>query len=148
MSLCEQLASVRRGTHRLLTRRLTARTRRSLHQLVALKVIALRGVHTQAQLAEQLLIDAPAASRLVDRLQEDGLVTREAGADRRCVRLQVTNACWPEVEVLEDEVRRVDEEVARHLTAEEMNELKRLLDKVHVALSPPNTAVPEKQLAE
>ncbi|WP_395847527.1 MarR family winged helix-turn-helix transcriptional regulator [Cystobacter fuscus] len=126
---------------------MSSRTRRSLHQLVALKVIALRGVHTQAQLAERLLIDAPAVSRLVDRLQEDGLVTREAGADRRCVRLQVTNACWPEVEVLEDEVRRVDEEVAKHLTAEEMSELKRLLDKVHVALGA-NTAVNEKQLAE
>jgi DNA-binding MarR family transcriptional regulator len=147
MSLCEQLASVRRGTHRLLIRRLSSRTRRSLHQLVALKVIALRGVHTQAQLAERLLIDAPAASRLVDRLQEDGLVTREAGSDRRCVRLQVTNACWSEVEVLEDEVQRVDEEVARHLSAEEMSELKRLLDKVQVALGT-NTAVPEKQLAE
>ncbi|WP_395857041.1 MarR family winged helix-turn-helix transcriptional regulator [Cystobacter fuscus] len=119
-----------------------------MHQLVALKVIAQREVHTQAQLAERLLIDAPAASRLVDRLQEDGLVTREAGADRRCVRLQVTNACWPEVEVLEDEARRVDEEVARHLSPEEMSELKRLLDKVHVALSPPNTVVAEKQLAE
>lgn len=147
MSLCEQLASVRRGTHRLLTRRLTVRTRRSLHQLVALKVIALRGVHTQAQLAEHLLIDAPAASRLVDRLAEDGLVTREAGTDRRCVRLRVTNACWPEVEVLEDEGRRVDEEVAKHLTAEEMSELKRLLDKVHVALGP-NPVVNEKHLEQ
>lgn len=149
MTLCEQVGGLRRTLHRLLFRRLAARTRRPFHQLLALKVIALRDVRTQAQLAERLLIDAPAASRLVDRLEEEGLVTREAGEDRRCVRLKVTNGCWPDVEVLEEETGRVDEEIARHLSAEEMTELKRLLDKVHQALGQNTLAAPEKQaLAE
>ena len=147
MTLCEQVGAVRRTIHRLLNRRLAARTKRPFHQLLALKVIALRDVRTQAQLAERLLIDAPAASRLVDRLEEEGLVARGVGEDRRCVRLQVTNACWPEVEVLEEETRRVDEEIARHLSAAEMSEFQRLLDKVQEALGQ-NTGAPEKQLTE
>lgn len=145
MTLCEQVGGLRRTLHRLLNRRLAARTRRPFHQLLALKVIAVRGVRTQAQLAEQLLIDAPAASRLVDKLAEEGLVTREAGEDRRCVCLKVTNGCWPDVEVMEEETRRVDEEVARFLTAEEMTELKRLLDKVQQALGQNTVTAAEKQ---
>ncbi len=147
MTLCEQVGGLRRSLHRLLYRRLAARTRRPFHQLLALKVIAIRGVKTQAQLAERLLIDAPATSRLVDKLVDEGLVTREAGEDRRCVHLKVSNACWPEVEVMEEETRRVDEEIARFLTAEEMAELKRLLDKVQQALGQNTLAMADKQPA-
>jgi MarR family transcriptional regulator, transcriptional regulator for hemolysin len=147
MNLCEQVASVRRTLYRLLNRRLSARTRRPFQQLIALKAIALRDVRTQAQLAERLMIDAPAVSRLVDRLVEEGLVKRGTGEDRRCVHLQVTNACWPEVEVLEEEGQRVDDELGRHLSPEEMLELKRLLDKVQAGLAQ-SSLLGEKPLSE
>ncbi|HYO51894.1 MarR family winged helix-turn-helix transcriptional regulator [Archangium sp.] len=136
MTLPEQVGSLRRTLYRLLTRRLSGRTRRPLTQLLALKFIAARGVRTQAELAERLLVDAPAVSRLVDRLEEDGLVKRCTGEDRRSVRLQVTEASRAELAVLEEEAQWLDDEAGRHLTPSELSELKRLLDKLQVGLMP------------
>ena len=135
MTLAEQVGALRRTLYRLLTRRLSVKTRRPITQLLAMKFIAVLGVRTQAELAERLLVDAPAVSRLVDRLEEEGLVKRCAGEDRRCVRLQVTEASRAEIAVLEEESRRLDEDAARFLTAEEMEELKRLLEKLQAGLS-------------
>jgi DNA-binding MarR family transcriptional regulator len=104
-------------------------------QLVALKFIAVEGVRSQAVLAERMMVDAPAVSRTVDRLEEDGLVKRCAGEDRRCVRLESTPAGLKELEHLEAAEQRLDEEVLQHLSASEMNELKRLLDKLQTGLS-------------
>jgi MarR family transcriptional regulator, transcriptional regulator for hemolysin len=134
MTLPEQVGALRRTMHRLVTRRLGERTRRPFQHLLALKFIALREVRTQAELAERLLMDAPAVSRMMDRLEEEGLVERRAGEDRRCVRLAVTEASRAEVEILEEESQRLDDEVGRHLTTEEMRELKRLLAKVQEGL--------------
>jgi len=39
------------------------------------------------------------------------------------------------VDILEEESHRLDEEIGQHLTAAEMRELKRLLDKVQAALT-------------
>jgi MarR family transcriptional regulator, transcriptional regulator for hemolysin len=135
MTLPEQVGALRRTMHRLITRRLSGRTRRPFQHLLALKYIALRGVRTQAELADRLLMDAPAVSRMMDRLEEEGLVKRRAGEDRRCVRLEVTEASRADLEILEEESRRLDEDVGRHLTAAEMRELKRLLDKVQAGLA-------------
>lgn len=135
MTLAEQVGAIRRTLYRLLTRRLSVKTRRPPTQLLAMKFIAVRGVRTQAELAERLLVDAPAVSRLVDRLEEEGLVKRCAGEDRRCVRLQVTEASRAEIAVLDEESRRLDEDAARYLTPEEMAELKRLLEKLQAGLS-------------
>lgn len=134
MTLPEQVSSLRRTIHRLLTRRLSGHTRRPFQHLVALKQIGMRGACTQAKLAENLLIDAPAASRMVDRLEEEGLVKRCAGEDRRSVRLEVTDAGLGEVELLEEQVRALDREAGRYLTATEVRELKRLLEKLHAGL--------------
>ncbi len=135
MTLAEQVGTLRRTVYRLLTRRLAGRTRRPFTQLLAMKFIALRDVRTQAELAERLLVDAPAVSRMVDRLEEEGLVKRCAGEDRRCVKLQATEASRAEVAVLEEESARLDEDAARCLTAEELVELKRLLEKLQAGLS-------------
>jgi DNA-binding MarR family transcriptional regulator len=135
MTLAEQVGALRRTVYRLLTRRLSGKTRRPLTQLLAVKFIDVRGVRTQAELAERLLVDAPAVSRLVDRLEEEGLVKRCAGEDRRCVKLQATDAGRVEVEVLEDASRWLDEESARCLTEAEMAELRRLLEKLQAGLT-------------
>jgi DNA-binding MarR family transcriptional regulator len=145
MTLPEQVALVRRTLHRLITRRLSGRTRRPFQQLLALKAIAAEGVHTQAALAERLLVDAPAVSRLVDRLEEEGLVKRCAGADRRCVRLEVTEASQPELAVLSQEMQGMETEVSRHLGPEEMRELRRLLEKLQAGLTQgQEAAIPEE----
>ncbi|OJT22307.1 MarR family transcriptional regulator [Archangium sp. Cb G35] len=135
MTLAEQIGALRRTLYRLLTRRLSVRSRRPLTQLLAVKFIAVRGVRTQAELAERLLVDAPAVSRLVDRLEEDGLVKRCAGEDRRCVKLQATDAGRVAMEALEEATLSIDEEAARCLTEVELVELKRLLDKLQDGLS-------------
>lgn len=135
MTLPEQVAAVRRTIHRLITRRLSVRTRMPFQQLLALKAIAVEEVRTQAALSERLLVDPPAVSRLVDRLEEDGLVQRRAGEDRRCVRLHVTETGRAEMFALVEESQRIEDEAGRHLTAAEMRELKRLLEKLQVGLA-------------
>lgn len=125
---------MRRTFHRLLSRRLSGRTRRPVQHLLALKHIAFKGACTQAKLAESLVVDAPAVSRLVDRLEDEGLVKRCEGEDRRSVRLQATEAAMAEVELLEEQVRALDREAARHLTATEVREMRRLLEKLHTGL--------------
>ncbi|HYO67806.1 MAG TPA: MarR family transcriptional regulator [Archangium sp.] len=137
MTLAEQIGTLRRTLYRLLTRRLSGKTRRPLTQLLAVKFIAVRGVRTQAELAERLLVDAPAVSRLVDRLEEEGLVQRCAGEDRRCVKLQATDAGRAELEALEEATQSLDEDAARFLTEAELAELKRLLEKLQDRWSQP-----------
>ena len=135
MTLPEQVGSLRRTLHRLVGRRLSGRTRRPFTQLIAMKFIARLGVRTQAELADRLLMDAPGVSRLVDRLEEEGLVKRCAGEDRRCVRLQVTEASREELAFLDEADQWVQAEADKYLTAAEMRELMRLLGKLQVGLS-------------
>ncbi|WP_426753572.1 MarR family winged helix-turn-helix transcriptional regulator [Myxococcus sp. Y35] len=127
------MASLRRALRRLLTERLGEQTHRPFMQLLALKAIA-DGVRSQSAIAERLLVDAPAVSRLVARLEEDGLVSRNTGDDRRCVRLELSPAGWAELGLLRDALVWTDEEILRHLTAPELVELKRLMEKLQAGL--------------
>lgn len=135
MTLPEQVGSLRRTLHRLVGRRLSGRTRRPFTQLLAMKFIARLGVRTQAELAERLLMDAPGVSRLVDRLEEEGLVKRCAGEDRRCVRLEVTEASREDLAILDEADQWVQAEANKYLTAAEMRELMRLLGKLQAGLT-------------
>lgn len=135
MTLAEQIGALRRTLYRLLARRLSGKTRRPLTQLLAVKFVAARGVRTQAELAERLLVDAPAVSRLVDRLEEEGLMKRCAGEDRRCVKLQATDKGRAEMEALEEATQSIDEDAVRCLTEAELAELKRLLEKLQEGLT-------------
>ncbi|MFB1483719.1 MarR family winged helix-turn-helix transcriptional regulator [Corallococcus sp. RDP092CA] len=103
-------------------------------QLLVLKNIGVRGIHSQALIAERLLIDAPAVSRLVDRLEEDGLVERHAGENRRCVRLEITEAGRREFQALEVAAQWVDAQAREFLPPPEAEELSRLLDKLQAGL--------------
>ncbi len=131
MTIAEQVASVRRAIHRLLKRRLSKRTDRPFQQMLALKAIGHGEVRSQAALAERLLVDPPAVSRLVDRLVEDGLLSRCEGQDRRCVRLEVTEPGRTELAVCLSEMERLEGDMRKHLTVEEMKTLHQLLEKVH-----------------
>lgn len=130
MTLAEQVASVRRAIHRLLKRRLSKRTDRPFTQLLALKAVERSGVRSQAALAERMLVDPPAVSRMVDRLVEDGLLSRCEGQDRRCVRLEVTDPGRTELAICLSETERLENEMRKHLTAQEMKTLHQLLEKV------------------
>jgi DNA-binding MarR family transcriptional regulator len=138
MTLPEQIALLRRTLHRLLADRLSEQTSRPLMQLLTLKVVAqTEGGRGQAYVAERLMVDPPAMSRLVDRLEEDGLVTRQAGENRRCVRLEITPAGLKELEPLRTALRELEEEMGEQLTGAELEELKRLLEKLQAGLGPP-----------
>lgn len=134
MTLAEQVATLRRTVRRLLAERLGEQTGRPFMQLLALKSIA-HGVRSQAALAERLGVDPPAASRLVDRLEEDGLVHRRAGEDRRCVRLELGEKGHAEMELVHAALQWVDGELRRYLEPSEATELQRLLTKLQDGLT-------------
>jgi len=134
MTLAEQLGSLRRSLRRLLSERLGEQTGRPFMQLLALKAIA-EGVRTQAALAERLSVDPPAVSRLVDRLEGDGLVSRRAGENRRCVRLELSEQGSGELELLNSALHWADGELQKYLLAAEVTELKRILAKLQEGLT-------------
>jgi DNA-binding MarR family transcriptional regulator len=142
MTLVEQVASLRRTLHRLLTRRLSSQTDRPFMQMLALRVIDRGEVRGQTELAERLLVDRPATSRLVDRLVEDGLLKRCAGEDRRCVRLEVTAEGQAQAAILHTELQELDGEVRKHLTAQEARTLRLLLEKLQDGLKEAGDPLP------
>lgn len=135
MNLTEQVGALRRTLYRVLTRRLIHVTSCTFQQLVALKAIVREGLKTQSELAERLLTDAPAVSRLVDRLEQDRLLRRTAGEDRRSVKLEVTALGMEQVELLEEALRAVDKQLRAQLTKDELAVFSKALTKVTEALS-------------
>ena len=117
-------------------------------QLVLLKAVALDDVRSQAALAERLLMDAPAVSRMVDRLEEEGWVRRGPGADRHSVRLEVTPEGMAQVEVYLAGLQWMQEEVSKHLPPHELSELMRLMQKVQTSLSQGHEAAPREGTGE
>src|SRR5687767_13743485 len=121
MTLTEQVGALKRAVHRVLRKKLAGETKRPFVQLSALFLIARGEVKTQTELAARLLIDAPAASRLVDRLETDGLLNRGPSTDRRSVHLRVTPASRSHIATLEAVLQWLDGEVKRHLSAQEIS---------------------------
>jgi DNA-binding MarR family transcriptional regulator len=142
MTLAEQVASLRRTLRRLLSERLGEQTGRPFMQLLALKAIADR-VGSQVALAERLSVDPPAVSRLVDRLEEDGLVMRRAGENRRCVRLELTDKGQGELALLHAGLQWMDGELHKYLAEAEVVELKRLLAKLQDGLTRAQDSTPQ-----
>lgn len=81
-------------------------------------------------LAGQLVSRAPDITRLVDRLDERGLVVRERGAeDRRTVYLGITEEGIRLLNELNAEVRACHAHQLGHLTPDELRQLTSLLRK-------------------
>jgi MarR family transcriptional regulator, transcriptional regulator for hemolysin len=140
MTLIEQLAQVHRSAERLVRRRVAARTDRPFLQLRALRAMRGDQIRTQAALAERLRIDAPAASRLIDRLVDDGLVCRKQGDDRRCICLSLTAAAAAELAILDEAVAHAEREVLRHVTRDQARALAPLLRKIAGGLAESDSA--------
>ena len=142
MTVAEKVASLRRTTQRLLTRNLAQRTARSFQELRALYVIEAEDVRTQVALADRLLVDTAAVSRMVAKLEQEGLLERQPGTDRRCVRLVVTPAGQREAQALRAELEALDARVRRHLSAQEVETLARLVERLHAGLLAPEDSAP------
>lgn len=126
---------------RVAARRSAARrTRRPFLHLRALKAIQYEGMHTQAELAERLQIDPPAASRLVSKLVADKLIARRAGPNRRCVCLVLLRAGIAELAITNAVLDELDAAVLSKLTPAEVRTFERLLAKVTEGLATDDAA--------
>ena len=82
-------------------------------------------------IGERMLDLSPGVTRLVDRLEKGGLVTRErSDADRREVRCRITPAGLALLKKLDAPIERADQELVSHLSPAEQRTLVRLLDIV------------------
>lgn len=133
--LAEKLGLFCRTAERRVRHRLTRDSSRAFQQLRALRVIAQEQIVTQTALAERLRIDPPAASRLVDRLEKDGLLERCPGSDRRCVHLKTTKEAEPEIAALTAGLDWLEAQIRSCLPPDEARTFERLLDRINAVLA-------------
>jgi DNA-binding MarR family transcriptional regulator len=98
----------------------------------------LRGAGTEGlptlTIAERMIERTPGITRMIDRLEAKGLVTREARPhDRRCVHCQVTNKGMKLLKLLDGPVEVANEAAFRGLSAVELSQLIDLLRKMKEA---------------
>jgi DNA-binding MarR family transcriptional regulator len=92
-----------------------------------------RGLPTLA-IRDQMVEQAPGITRLIDRLESDGLVRRERGApDRRQVFCRITPAGLTLLRRLDAPIAEADDAALGMLSATEKRTLTRLLDRVRAA---------------
>jgi DNA-binding MarR family transcriptional regulator len=100
-------------------------------QFEVLKNLARSGAETAASLCRALHQDTGSMTRMLDRLQEKGLVTRERDtSDRRLIFLRLTDSGESLIPKIRPALRRA---LKRHLagfTAEEIESLKRYLSRL------------------
>lgn len=83
------------------------------------------------EVSQRLLNRMPDATRLLDRMEEAGLVTRaRASEDRRLVTTQLTGKGRDLVNSLDDEVERQHEVLLGHMAKDELRALIELLTRV------------------
>jgi DNA-binding MarR family transcriptional regulator len=83
------------------------------------------------EVSQRLLNRMPDATRLLDRMEEAGLVSRErSDEDRRLVRTRITKKGRKLVDDLDDDVDRENEKGLGHLSKEQLQTLIRLLTLV------------------
>lgn len=95
----------------------------------------LRGARPEAlptmEIADRMLERTPGITRLVDRLEEKGLVRRQRSQeDRRCVLCTVTEEGLELLAELEEPVDRADRDVVSMLDEDEVKELIGYLDRI------------------
>jgi len=135
MRLVERAGMLHKALTRRLRKQLATRTARPFQQLRALRTIDGNAERcTQATLAEKLLIDASAASRLVDRLVDEGLVERGEAVDRRCVQLAVTRAARHELAIVDDAIAELEAELVAVLGVRDARALAATLTRLTQAV--------------
>jgi DNA-binding MarR family transcriptional regulator len=96
-----------------------------------LMIIARGGSPTAATLARELNIDTGAMTRMLDRLERKGLLTRQRSvADRRVVELELTEAGRAAIGRIPHVLAQVYNEHLRGFTQDEFVQLKTLLRRI------------------
>ena len=116
---------------------MSSRSDLTLQQYNVLRI--LRGAGKEGlptlEIASRMVERTPGITRMIDRLQAKGYVTRErATDDRRQVRCLITAAGRKLVNSLDKPVQQLDEDLLSALTKAETKELIRLLNKVRNSL--------------
>ncbi len=90
------------------------------------------GLQTLA-IVDRMIERAPGITRMIDRLEQKGLVRRERrGDDRRCVQCRITAEALELLQGLDQPVARFDRQALRMLDAEELAQLAEMLDRVRL----------------
>jgi MarR family transcriptional regulator, transcriptional regulator for hemolysin len=101
-------------------------------QWTLIAVVARRPGLTQRVIAEALEIKEASAGRLIDRLCQEGLLTRQArDDDRRAYSVFLTDAAMPLVETLGVIARRNEEEAFGGVSDEELGALDGVLERIY-----------------
>jgi DNA-binding MarR family transcriptional regulator len=103
----------------------------------------LRGVHPQGhprvEIGRRMVERAPDVTRLIDRLEKQGLVARDRTArDRRLSISRITPAGLELLERIEPDLRRVHEHLSARLSAGDREELSRICEGIYDSSSTPN----------
>lgn len=105
-------------------------------QCQVLGCVALEGPLSQADLAERMGIEPPTLVGILDRMERDGWILREACAeDRRRKIVHATKAAEPIWSRIIASAKRVRNRATRGLTAKQLTQLKDLLDAVRANLT-------------
>ena len=81
-------------------------------------------------IAERMIERTPGITRMVDRLESNGMVIREIRPnDRRCVYCRITEKGLKLLKLLDEPVEEANHNAFRGLTATELEQLITLLDK-------------------
>lgn len=85
---------------------------------------------TWTAIHENLVVPAPDVTRLVSRLERDGLVTRERSTrDRRVIRVFITPAGQRLVDELDEPLQDLHRSMLGHLSPDELSDLSRALEQ-------------------
>jgi len=119
----------------------------TIPQLRALSIVADRPGCTMGELAGGLGIRVNAATGLAERLVQHGLLEREADpADRRLVRLRLTESGRRAREACRRERRRRVDEALQRLSTDEQGQIAAALVLLHSALDAPKPSIrPSKE---
>lgn len=88
-------------------------------------------------IADRVIEKTPGITRMIDRLEAKGLVTREIRPhDRRCVYCRITKKGLKLLKLLDEPVEEFNKSAFRSLSAKELEELIALLSKIRRAHEP------------
>ena len=135
-----------RAVHDELDRRLSEHGA-SLWNWVLLKEAANADGASQRELAQHMRIEPPTLVRHLDKLADEGLVERRPDpADRRVVRVAVTEKGLARLSQLHDVVHALDDELRGILTKREVEVLSRALPRVQTYLEQRAESDKEKEV--
>ena len=132
------LLSVMSRLEQVLTAEMESETGMTLDRYGILLVLAQAdgGVMRPSELADSLPLTRSGTTRLIDRLEADGLVERRTcDADKRGCLIGLTPAGQEEFRRAgRVHLRGIDEHLGSHVSAEDLSELSRILERVAAGL--------------